>query len=82
MKQAYPNLKAAKIKIRNQPPHVLTADIAKAIGGEEMKRFIHFFGVQTCPAVKGGAAVYPWDAEAVLERLRTGRLTGTQKDWD
>lgn len=42
------------------------------------ERFNELFGCQTCPA--GG--FYAWDVEAVLERMETGRKTGTQLIWD
>jgi hypothetical protein len=44
--------------------------------------FSKLFGVQTCPVVNGKSAMYPWDVEAVLERMMSGKLTGTQLLWD
>lgn len=44
----------------------------------DRKKFSELFGVQTCPI--GG--FYPWDVEAVLERMLSGRKTGTQLWWD
>ena len=44
--------------------------------------FNELFGVQTCPCIPGMDAVYAWDAEAVLERMLSGKLTGTQLTWD
>lgn len=52
--------------------HVLPADTARG------KRFNHLFGVQTVP--ESGA--YPWDVEAVLERMASGKRTGTQLIFD
>ena len=44
------------------------------------KQFSEMFGIQTC-LVDGP---YAWDVEAVLERIASGRLTGTQHPmgWD
>jgi hypothetical protein len=44
--------------------------------------FSKLFGVQACPLIPGVSAVYAWDAEAVLERMLSGKLTGTQLTWD
>ena len=52
--------------------------VAKALG----QQFSELFGVQTCPVVPGVRAVYAWDAEAVIERMISGKLTGTQLLWD
>lgn len=43
-----------------------------------VKVFSKVFGVQTC----SDEGAYPWDVEAVLERIISGRLTGTQLFWD
>ncbi len=42
------------------------------------KRFSAAFGCQTCMQ----AGPFAYDVEAVLERLASGRLTGTQLAWD
>jgi len=50
--------------------------------GMSMKEFDRLFGVQTAPIVDGKMALYPWDCNAVLERLISGRRTGSQLIWD
>jgi hypothetical protein len=40
--------------------------------------FGEWFGIQTC-IMEG---LYPHDVEAVLERMASGELTGTQLHWD
>jgi hypothetical protein len=40
--------------------------------------FDDLFGCQTC----GPNGAYPWDVEAVLEKMISGRKTGTQLFWD
>jgi hypothetical protein len=42
------------------------------------KIFSKLFGVQTC----SGVGPYARDVEAVLERMLSGKLTGTQLFWD
>lgn len=54
--------------------------------GLNHEKFCELFGVQTCPIIQSGDgylhALYAWDAEAVLERMISGKLTGSQLDWD
>lgn len=83
MKPNYPRLEALKIPIYPTPIyHVLCAELDAKLTEAGRKQFNDLFGIQTCPAVDGGSAVYPWDAEAVLERMASGRLTGSQLFWD
>ena len=42
------------------------------------EQFSEMFGIQTCTM----HGPYPWDCEAVLERIASGNLTGTQLCWD
>jgi hypothetical protein len=42
------------------------------------RKFNKYFGIQTCYA----DGPYAHDVEAVLERIKSGILTGSQKDWD
>jgi hypothetical protein len=72
--------------------HVFVDDVDKgllaAAHGEEWvgvalsASFSALFGVQTAPVVDGGRALYPWDTEAVLERMMSGMKTGSQLLWD
>lgn len=78
MKGDYPRIKELGITVYEKPvPHVNSAELAQALG-DKKEQFHDLFGIQTC-SVDGP---YPWDVEAVLERMKTGKLTGTQKDWD
>lgn len=57
--------------------YVARDDLAAALG-DRWEDFCEHFGTQTCPI--GG--LFAWDVEAVLERMVTGKLTGSQLDWD
>lgn len=74
----YSNLTRLNIPISGHI--VLREDLIKGLKKAKIsiKLFKKYFGIQTCPS--GG--VYPWDAEAVLERIRTGKLIGTQESMD
>ena len=59
--------------------YVTLADLSKALKTKGRRSKFHkLFGVQTCPE----SGLYPWDVEAVLERMASGRLQGSQKFWD
>ena len=49
-------------------------DEAISRAGLDREKFSEYFGVQTC--YQDG--FYPWDVEDVLERMMSGKLTGTQ----
>lgn len=53
-------------------------DKALKNSGIDADKFNEYFGMQTCYE-KG---LYPWDVEPVLERMMSGKLTGTQLYWD
>lgn len=80
----YPRIEEFGLKIsEDQPgPPGIGADefqkLEKKMGLPWMKQFDRHFGCQTCSA--NGA--YPWDVESVLERMVSGKLTGTQLHWD
>lgn len=46
--------------------------------GDRIEEFSELFGIQTC----GENGLYVYDVEAVLERMESGKLTGTQLYWD
>lgn len=46
--------------------------------GLDTRQFSELFGIQTC----GPNGAYPWDVEAVLERMMSGKKTGTQLIFD
>jgi hypothetical protein len=64
----------------NQIEHIEFDVLDKALknSGIDRDKFSEYFGMQTCH--EGG--LYPWDVEPVLERLMSGKLTGTQLYWD
>lgn len=62
--------------------YVLCKDIDARLSPVAHAKFNEYFGIQTCPVVPEGPAVYPWDAEAVLERIASGKKTGSQLIWD
>ncbi len=74
----YPRIKKLGLTVHAEPiPHVKREDLKKAI--EPFAETFHeFFGCQTC-FIEGP---YPWDVEAVLERIASSKLTGTQLVWD
>lgn len=85
MKNEYPRIKALGIPILNG--NVLSSDVDDVLPKKERKIFSKLFGIQTCPMIKldNGEEVcglYAWDVEAVLERMKSGKLTGSQLFWD
>lgn len=86
LKNPYPRISELKIKIYNEPvDHVIGEDIDAALLRVNLstKQFDDYFGVQTCLLRDDGKrGLYSWDVESVLERMLSGKLTGTQKDWD
>lgn len=84
----YPNLRRLGIEIIQSRGAVLAEDVYSALDrayGKDSgarEKFDEWFGVQTCPHLKEGAALYAWDVEAVLERMASGKLIGTQLFWD
>lgn len=81
----YPGLVALTVGIRADTGclYVFAAELEAKLGPEKTTVFRELFGVQTRPYFEGrGAALYPWDVEAVLERMESGKRTGTQLIWD
>ena len=77
----YPRIKQLGMTVIEDPvQHVTWTDLDEKVidGGLDREKFSDYFGVQTCYA----RGPYPWDVEAVLERMMSGQLTGTQKYWD
>ena len=89
MKNEYPRIRQLGIVVYETPiAHVLRDDLYQALGSIANKaRFSDLFGIQTCPLIGSQETgykrgLYPWDVEAVLERMASGRLTGSQLIWD
>ena len=77
----YPRIAQLGMTVIEDPvQHVTWADLDEKVidGGLDREQFSDYFGVQTCHV----SGPYPWDVEAVLERMMGGKLTGTQKYWD
>ena len=78
----YPRLEKLGVKINMEPfPHVRNEELNDALkkAGMSVEKFSEYFGVQTCLMCDDGTAgLYPWDCESTLERLISGKLTGTQ----
>ena len=77
----YPRLSQLGIKVSASPiPHVTWKEIDVAVirAGLNREEFQTYFAGQTC--ITQGA--YPYDVEAILERMMSGKLTGTQEYWD
>jgi len=83
--ERYPRLKELGVRIIDtgdggMPSHVIWDEVYAALDKHKLdwEDFHKLFGCQTC--CSGGP--YPYDVEAVLERMMSGKLTGTQKHWD
>ncbi len=59
-------------------PGIDGKELDKKLGKKKSKIFSELFGAQTC----GQNGMYVYDVEAVLERMASGNLIGTQKHWD
>lgn len=80
-KTEYPRLGQIGCEIKQEPcAHVPWTELDEKLGlaGLDRERFGDLFGIQTVSA----HGPYPWDVEAVLERMMSGKVTGTQKHWD
>lgn len=74
----YKRIQQFKIKVYDKGNYVKWEDIRKALNKPQLKLFGKYFGIQTCDS----RGPFPWDVEAVLERIVSKKLTGTQLDWD
>jgi hypothetical protein len=77
----YPRLKQIGIEVRENPVAYVTwtdLDAKLADANIDRKKFGEMFGIQTMYV----SGPYAWDVEAVLERMFSGRLTGSQRHWD
>lgn len=74
----YPRIAELGVTVHREPvAHVKNEELNKALG-DRKKEFGRLFGIQTC-LIDGP---YAWDVEAVLERMASGKLTGTQLEPD
>jgi hypothetical protein len=78
----YPHIKKLGLKIimdcPNSIPRINGKELDRKLGKEKSKIFSKLFGCQTC----GANGMYVYDVEAVLERMDSGKLVGTQLFWD
>lgn len=76
---AYPRCRALGLRIFDGcVPFSDLNRIARKKGKRWANRFDRLFGVQTVCA----QGLFAWDVEAVLERMASGRRTGSQLLWD
>jgi hypothetical protein len=82
MAQDYPRVESLGINVKfdRGVPFIPWQHLDERLkeSGVDKRRFDKLFGVQTC--LERGP--YPWDVEAVLERMFSGKLVGTQLFWD
>jgi len=81
-KSPYPRLKQIGITLTVHTSgfhYVLPLDLNAALEKHNIReQFNKLFGVQTC-CMEGP---YASDCESVLERIFSGKLTGSQLEWD
>ena len=76
-KISYPRCKQIGVVIFKEPiEHISRSNLQKCLekAGLDQDKYAELYGIQT-QYVSGP---YPWDVEAVLERMMSGKLTGTQ----
>jgi len=78
----YPCLKELGIEMIDGAVGFDDINIALAAANMSQDVFDEMFGIQTCPIMDGEPCMWASDAEAVLERMLSGHLTGTQLIWD
>lgn len=77
MREKYPRCEQIGATIIQEPvPHIKRENLRECLinDGIDLKQYAEHYGVQT-QYIEGP---YPWDVEAVLERIMSGKLTGTQ----
>ena len=90
IKKLYPRIYQLGINVyTDQIYHVINEDLEPALdkAGLSREKFSEYFGCQTCPLIKVEkgkyySGLYPWDVEAVIERMISKKMTGTQLMWD
>ena len=76
---SHPNIDKLGIKISKDPIRVKWGDLNVVLEKHNIGyEFSKYYGIQTCYSDGG----YVHDVEAVLERIKTGKRTGTQLFWD
>jgi len=82
-KPQYPRIRAEGLKVveKEHEAYMPRAAMTKWFKSKSkgfQKLYCEYYGVQTA-SIHGP---YPWDVEAVLERMYSGRLSGSQANWD
>ena len=81
--EEYKHLQRLGVEVHREPcSHVLCRDLEAKLTKSQNQTFNVLFGIQTCPVVPEGSAMYPWDAEDVLANMFDRRLQGSQLLWD
>jgi hypothetical protein len=73
----YPRCEQIGATIFLEPvPHIPRSKLLKCLedAGIDIDKYSELYGIQT----QCTYSPYPWDVEAVLERMMSGKLTGTQ----
>lgn len=65
-------------KFPDSIPGIDAKELSEKLGKKKTKIFSNLFGCQTI----GENGMYVYDVEAVLERMASGKLIGTQENWD
>lgn len=84
MKTAYPRIEQLGIPVEKYPgsqnfEYVPFKELERVLKKHGLAEKFHtMFGIQTVCDL----GPYPWDVEAVLERIFSGKLIGSQLDWD
>lgn len=87
----YKRLDALTVSVRVKGiPYIRCDELTAKLGPGKSREFDSLFGIQTCPVIEAetkkngdhAGCLYPWDAEAVLERMASGERTGSQLHWD
>ena len=76
-KPKFPRCEEIGVVIFKEPiPHISRSNLQECLerAGLNQEKYGELYGIQT-QYVSGP---YPWDVEAVLERMMSGKLTGTQ----
>ena len=83
--ESYPRILQLKVPVHVESDvhHILSSDLDAVLDKKQRRVFSHLFGVQTQLLRDDGVpGMYLWDVEAVLERMFSGRLIGSQLLWD
>lgn len=75
----YPRISKLGLQVEQE---AIQVGALKSALGDQYDRFGRLFGYQTGIVKDGEMCVFASDVEAVLERMATGKRTGSQLIWD